>query len=153
MSESAARIKLRQLQATGDRLIESLAVAAYVEAASALELANYDEAMALRSAVHAQFTRLLSGASDDAAGEALTSTSWHDAMAALHTAALADLQTRSRDLVRLTTYTPEAWQPVWYISHRLYGTAAYADEILAMNPHITHPLLVPPGRPLRIVRH
>jgi len=71
----------------------------------------------------------------------------------LYIAALADLQARSRDLVRLTSYTPESWQPVWFISHRLFGTADYADEILDMNPHITHPLLVPPGRPLRIMRH
>ena len=60
---------------------------------------------------------------------------------------------RSRDLVRLTTFTPEAWMPVWVISYRLFGTAEYADDILAMNPHITHPLLVPPGRALRVARH
>jgi prophage DNA circulation protein len=53
----------------------------------------------------------------------------------------------------LTTYTPESWQPVWYVSYRLFGTIAWADEIMAMNPHIRHPLLVPPGKALRIVRH
>jgi prophage DNA circulation protein len=74
-------------------------------------------------------------------------------VAALQTTALKDLQARSRDVVRLTSYTPKAWQPVWYISYFLFGTAAYADEILDLNPHITHPLLVPPGMALRIMRH
>ena len=74
-------------------------------------------------------------------------------MIGLQTAALRDLQQRSRDLVRLTTYTPQAWVPVWQLSFELYGTASYADEILEMNPHIRNPLLVPPGRALRIVNH
>ena len=78
---------------------------------------------------------------------------WHDAMLALLAAGLRDLQERSRDMARLDTWTPQAWMPVWAVSYRLYGTAAYADEILAMNPHIEHPLLVPPGKALRIARH
>ena len=59
----------------------------------------------------------------------------------------------SRDLVRLTTYTPQSWEPAIAISYRLFGTTDYADEIVAMNPHIRHPLLVPPGTPLRILKH
>ena len=74
-------------------------------------------------------------------------------MQALHSTALGDLQARSRDLVRLTTYTPQGWEPVWFISFKLFGTADYADEIMAMNPHVRHPLLAPPGRALRIARH
>lgn len=150
---SAGQLQANALTAASDRLVESLAVAGYVQATAAVELSNYDEAMAMRRAVHEQMVRLIRGAS--AAGPALSlpASSWHAAMQGLHTAALADLQTRSRDLVRLTTYTPEGWQPVWYISYRLFGTVAYANEIMAMNPHIRHPLLVPPGRALRIVRH
>lgn len=150
---SAGQAQISMLAATSDRLVESLAVAAYVQATAAVELANYDEAMAMRQAVHAQMTRLLKTASAAAPAAALPASSWHSAMLGLHTAALADLQARSSDLVRLTSYTPEGWQPVWYISYRLFGTAAYAGEIMAMNPHIRHPLLVPPGRALRIVRH
>jgi prophage DNA circulation protein len=152
-ASSAFRQQLSALTTASDQLIESLASAAYVEATARVELANYDEAMAMRLAVSEQFTRLLSEASAAPASDTMPDTSWHDAMLALHTAALADLQTRSRDLVRLTSYTPQSWQPVWYVSYQLFGTVAYADEILAMNPHIRHPLLVPPGRALRIVRH
>lgn len=151
--DSAARRELAQMTAATDQLFESLATAGFVEAGAAVELAGYDAAIALRRVVHDQCTRLLTEASTQAASPKLTATSWHGAMQALHTAALADLRVRSRDLVRLSSYTPQGWEPVWYISYRVYGTAGYADEILAMNPHIEHPLLVPPGKPLRLVRH
>jgi prophage DNA circulation protein len=152
-ADTAARAQLDALTAAGDRLFESLAVASYVQATASVDLSNYDEALAMRAAVAGQVQRLLVLASQAPAPALLPATNWHDAMLALYTAALADLQSRSRDLVRLTTYTPESWQPVWFISHRLFGTVDYADEILAMNPHIEHPLLVPPGLALRIVRH
>jgi prophage DNA circulation protein len=151
--DSATRAQLARLTAASDQLIEGLATAAWVEAATWAELSNYDDVMAMRNAVSAQLTRLLTDASAAPATDALPDSSWHDAMLALYTSALADLQARSRDLVRLTSYTPQGWEPVWLISYRLFGTADYADEILAMNPHIEHPLLVPPGKALRIVRH
>lgn len=151
--DSATRAQLAGINAASDRLFEGLATAAWVEATTRVDLANYDDAMALRNAISAQCTRLLTLASADTAQDDLPTLSWHDAMLSLYTAALADLQARSRDLVRLTTYTPQGWEPVWLISYKLFGTADYADEILAMNEHIRHPLLVPPGKALRIVRH
>ena len=148
----AERVRLRQLTAAADQLVETLAVAAYVRCTARMELEGYDEAMAMRSAVHAQCVRLLNIASSAPAPGGLPALPWHDAMAALHAAALRDLNTRTRGLGRLSSYMPGAWQPVWYVSYRLYGTAAYADEIMALNPHITHPLLVPPGKALRVVQ-
>ena len=151
--DSVGQQEIEALSAAGDRLIETLAIAAYVQATAAVDLQSYDEAMAMRAAVHGQLVRMMKAGSGSTAAAVTPATSWYDALLVLHGVALADLQARSRDLVRLTSYTPESWQPVWYVSHRLYGTTAYADEILAMNPHIQHPLLVPPGRPLRVVRH
>lgn len=152
-STSTARAQLVQLVAASDQLFETLAVSAYVQAATAVDLQGYDEAMEMRQAINVQCTRLLLSASVAAAPAALTATSWHDAVQALHTAALGDLQARSRELVRLTSYTPAGWESVWLISYKLFGTAEHADEIMLMNPHIRHPLLAPPGKPLRIVRH
>ena len=152
-TNSAARNQQNQLTAAGDQLFETLATSGFVRAVAAAELAGYDQALGLRRTINDQCTRLLLEASSATPPGGLTATSWHTAMQAMHTAALADLQARSRDLVRLTTYTPQGWEPVWYISYKLFGTADYADEILAMNPHIRHPLLVPPGRALRIARH
>ena len=151
--DSAGRARLAGLTSASDRLYQTQATAAWVEANTWADLTSYDEAMALRAATSTQFERLLNLASTDTADDTLPAQSWHDAVLALYTAALTDLQARSRDLVRLTTYTPQAWEPVWLISYKLYGTADHADEILAMNAHIEHPLLVPPGRPLRVVRH
>lgn len=159
IADSPGRQELQRLVAVADRFIETLAVASYVQASTAREFSgesdsvNYDEAMQMRRAVHDQCTRLLVTASEDVAPRAVPTSAWHQAVSALHTAALKDMQTRGRDLVRMTTYTPQAWQPIWYISHRLYGTARYADEIMALNPHIRHPLLVPPGIELRVLRH
>lgn len=152
-TDSTARQQLVRLTAASDQLFESLATASYVRALAATELSGYDEALTLRRAVHEQCTRLLTEASGLSPTKGLSATAWHNAMARLHTAALADLHARSRDLVRLTSYTPTGWEPVWFISYKLFGTVAYADEIMAMNPHIRHPLLVRPGRALRIMRH
>jgi hypothetical protein len=35
----------------------------------------------------------------------------------------------------------------------MYGTPDFADEIQAMNAHITNPLLVPAGVELRLIDH
>lgn len=152
-TDSAARQQLVRLTAASDQLFETLATASYVQVVAATELTAYDEAIALRTVVNNQCTRLLLEGSSLTPPGKLTATSWHDAMRELHSTALADLHARSRDLVRLTTYTPQGWEPIWYISYKLFGTVAYADEIMAMNPHIRHPILVKPGVPLRIVRH
>lgn len=147
-----ARAQLAALTDANDQLVESLALAGWVQAIASAEMSSYDDALALRAQVHAQATRLMLRASARAASGAVPVSSWHDAMMALLTAALADIRDRSRDLARLTTYTPDGWMPVWLVSYKLFGTVAHADEILSMNPHIEHPLLVPPGRPLRIMR-
>ena len=153
VTDSVARKQLNQLTAASDQLFETLATSGYVQAVAGVDLAGYDEALSLRRAINDQCTRLLLEASSATPPGGLTATSWHTAMLAMHSAALGDLQARSQGLVRLTTYTPQGWEPVWLISYKLFGTADYADEILAMNPHIRHPLLVPPGRALRIARH
>ncbi len=77
-------------------------------------------------------------------------TSWHDTIVALQAAALGDLIARSRKLTRLSSYTPPDCVPVWVISYRLFGTASYADQLLDMNPHIQHALLVPANVPMRV---
>lgn len=148
-----ARAQLQALNTASDQLIESLAVSGWVQAVAAMDLTSYDEALALRATLAAQCTRLLLRASNAPASEGLPDSAWHDAMAALLTAGLRDIQARSRNMARMESFTPGAWMPVWAVSYRIFGTAAYADEILALNPHITHPLLVPPGKALRIMRH
>lgn len=143
-------------------LIRQGATIAAAEAVSQIELDNYDEALSMRQTMNDQITALMDEASRQPpapvgpapqAVDAAPVLPPFETMQRLQTAVLTDLQQRSVDLARLTTYTPQTWQPVWYISYRLYGTMQWADEILAMNPGIEHPLLVAPGQTLRVVRH
>lgn len=149
-NSSASIAELAALNAATIELVETLATCAFVEACAAYEMTGYDEALQLRSQLNEQCTRLLTEGSAAAAPTSLPAQSWHDAVVALHSAGLADLQARSSTLTRLSSYTPQAWLPVWVVSYQLYGTVDYAEQILAMNPHITHPLLVPPGVALRV---
>ena len=151
--DTPARKQLAVLNDTIDQLVESLAFAGWVQAIAAADMTSYDDALALRTKANDQAKRLLLRSSTQAASDALPASSWHDAMMACLSASLADVRDRSRDLSRLTTYTPDGWMPVWLVSYRLFGTVAYVDEILDMNPHIAHPLLVPPGKALRVMRH
>lgn len=151
--DSPAQAERERLAGAIDQFMGTIAVAAYVKASTSIEITNYDDGMEMRQAVHDQCTSLLVRASEQPAPAGLPAVAWHATVSALHMASLKDLQSRTRDLVRMTNYTPQAWQPVWWISHRLYGTTAYADEILELNPHIRQPLLVPPGIPLRVMRH
>lgn len=151
--DTPARKQLAALNDASDQLVESLALAGWVQAIAAADMTSYDDALALRAAVNAQATRLMLRSSTQAASDGLPASSWHDAMMAMLSACLADIRDRSRDLARLTTYTPNGWEPVWLVSYKLFGTVAYADEIIDMNPQITHPLLVPPGKALRVMRH
>jgi prophage DNA circulation protein len=151
--DTPARRQLAALNDASDQLVESMALAGWVQAIATTDMTSYDDALALRATVNAQATRLMLRSSTQAASDGLPASSWHDAMMAMLSACLADIRDRSRDLARLTTYTPDGWEPVWLVSYKLFGTVAYADEILDMNPHITHPLLVPPGKPLRLMRH
>lgn len=150
--DGSARAQLARLVSASDQLFETLATCGYVRAAAAVDLAGYDQALSLRRAVNDQCTRLLTEASTRQAPDTLTASAWHGALQQLHSAALADLQARSRGLTGLASYTPTGWEPAIYISYKLFGSADYADEILALNPQVRHPLLCPPGQPLRIVR-
>lgn len=151
--DTAAQKALADLQAQSDRLFETLALAAWVEVVASVDLDGYDQALALRSRVKSQCTGMLMRASHSQASQGLASSSWYDSVTALLGASLNDLLSRSRDLARLTTYTPTHTTSIWLVSYELYGTTEWADEIWSMNPGIEHPMLVPPGRELRVVRH
>jgi len=150
---SSARTNLLTLRGAVNNLINTLAVASYVDVLAQTDLTSYDSTLAMRKAIYDQCTGLLTAASSSSAPASLPSSNWHDAMLALLSAALADLQTRSVNATRLMTWTPQRWMPIWVVSYELYGTTQYADEVMQLNPHITHPLLVPPGRALKVLRH
>lgn len=151
--DTAAQKALAELQAQSDRLFETLATAAWVETVASMDLDGYDQALTLRARIKAQCTSLLMRASSSQASQGLAASSWYDSVTALLGASLNDLLSRSRNLARLTTYTPKHTTSIWLISYELYGTTEWADEVWSMNPAIEHPMLVPPGQELRVVRH
>ncbi|WP_353191958.1 DNA circularization N-terminal domain-containing protein [Pandoraea pnomenusa] len=150
--QTASRQAEAQALKTLEGFVNGVMTIMAVRAVTQIDLDNYDQALALRSDFGQQITELiLASAAEPIGGVGATTT--HDSLVRLKTAVLTDLQARSRDLARLTTYTPESWQPALYVSYRMFGTTRWADEIMAMNPHVRHPLLVPPGTPLRITKH
>lgn len=151
--DSPARRQLAQLNGAVDQLVETLAVAAYVDTLANTDLPSYDQVVGMRQAVAAQCTRLLMRASTSAAPTSLPGSSWHDAIADLLTRSLMDLQSRAGDAAQMSTYTPQAWMPIWVVSYKLYGTTEWVDELMALNPQVRNPVLVPPGKPLRVLRH
>jgi prophage DNA circulation protein len=148
------RVAFNGLNVQVDQLIETLAVSSWVRAISAIEVTSYEEALALRADAHTQITRLLVRASQQAAGVSVSdppALAYHDALSLLLSTALGDVRARTADLVRLSSFTPDGWMPVWLISYQLYDTTQFADQLLALNPHITHPLLAPPGVAMRVL--
>ena len=152
-ADTAARRTQARLDGAVDRLFDTLAVATWVETVADADLPGYEEVQAWRELLHTQCITLLEGASTDQAPAELPTMNWHDAILELMTAGLEDLQTRGRDQARLSSFTPGSTTNIWSLSYDLYGTADWADELMEMNPHITHPMLVPAGKPLKVVRH
>lgn len=138
-----------------DQLVETLATAAWVQAVADMPLDNYDESVRLRLALHAQCVRLLGRAGSLGSGAALAAGAvpYHGAVSGLMSAGLRDLAVRSQDMARMDSFTPQGWTPIWQVSYQLYGSTAYVDELMALNPQVEHAMLAPPGRPLRVARH
>lgn len=153
VAQTPTRKAMQRLDVATDRFFDSLALAAWVESLAGDDMASYDQAVVWRGQLYAAVQKLLTDASTDPASAALPSADWHSALLALLTKGSADLQRRGRDQSRVTQWTPKAWMSIWAISYELYGTAQWADEIADMNPDIDNPLLVPPGKPLRVARH
>lgn len=152
--DTTSRATQARLDGAVDRLFDNLALAAWLETIASVDLPGYDQAQQWRATLFDEGQRLLITASAGPAPEVLPTTNWHDALQELMTAGLADLQTRGRDQARLTTFTPGKTYTIWSLSFELYGTARWADELMEMNPTvIVHPLLVPAGKPLRVVKH
>jgi prophage DNA circulation protein len=151
--DTAARSTLGQLNGACDKLYNTMALAAWVEVVAADDLAGYEDVVAQRKWLHDRCMTMLQAASEAPAALTDPDSSWHDAVLAMLAAALADMMARGADRSRLSAYQPQVCMSVWQLSYLLYGTTDWADELLANNPHIWHPLVVPAGQEVRVVRH
>lgn len=75
----------------------------------------------------------------------------YDALRDVLSALTNHLKSVAGALPELTTFTPAETLPLIVIAYQLYGDATRFDEILARNPQIVNPNLVPAGEPLEIL--
>ncbi len=134
----------RKQQAANQAAVVSLVKrAALIEAsraASQMEFASYNEAIATRDTL-AERLEAEAESSTDAIYATLTD---------LRIAVIRDITARGADLSRVVQYTPGATLPALVVAHQLYGDASKADEIVARN-HIRHPGFVVGGQPLEVL--
>ena len=150
LTDSAVRQELGRIGDAGDLFLQCLGTAALAQVCAAAQWEDTTAALDMRRRLHAHCLALLQQA--NMAPAELPGSDWYTACMRMHTAILDDFAARSNISQQHTTVTLQTWTPVWKLSYDLYGSADYADEILAANPVIKHPLLVPPGKPLRVVK-
>ncbi len=100
---------------------------------------SFDDAVAVRDLVYDAIELELLTAPDPV----------YVALAAVRVATVADIAARGLDLTRLSTITLLESVPAIVLSHRLYGTTIYADELVERN-NVLNPLVMPGGIPLEV---
>lgn len=103
---------------------------------------SYDQAAAVRDALLTQIDALI----DEAPDEIFL------ALRELRVAFVEHMQAHGVRLSRVTSLTIGDSLPVLVVAHRLYGSAALADDIAARNG-VRHPLFVPSGAVLEVLAH
>lgn len=80
-------------------------------------------------------------AEDFAAGR-FNNTAWR-ALTAMHAACVRDLTARARPLPRIASYSFGTRMPLLTLANRLFGDAGRAEQLLAENRDVVHPLFMP----------
>ncbi|WP_025916138.1 DNA circularization protein [Herminiimonas sp. CN] len=132
-------------QAAVFALVARCAVVEAVRSSIYLPFASTDESVAVRDTLYEALDALMLDA-PDAVYAAL-----HD----LRSAMVRDITARGADLAQLSKMTLPASAPAQVLSYRLYGSGAYAAELVERNQAaatVLHPLFVPGGSPLEVRR-
>lgn len=137
--DTPSRIAERSNRANMLIAMRSSALAAAAETAAN---ASYDSANEAREVLDG-LVSALTGLSDYTVDGVEPDVTVYDALRDLIAALTAQLTAVAGSLSELTTYTPPDTLPALVVAYGLYGDANRADEILARNPHIVHPLFVP----------
>lgn len=140
------RVRQKNNQNALTRMVSALAVVEWVELSSYAQFESFQAAVELRAELSNTIKQVLFEYGD-------VGTRTKNALWDLHTHMMRDLAKRSQSFGRVSDYQPEHTEPLIAISYRLYDSTAYASELLANNPHIEHPLLVPAGHPIKVVNH
>lgn len=149
-ANQVAHASLERQTAVMTWYLQNLGAAALVQVCAASSWGDAVAARAMRGRLHRLLLDLLHAA--HGSNDAADGGDWYAACLRMHGAMLADFAERASLAQQHATVTLHASMPVWRLSYDLYGTPEHADEILAANPAIEHPLLVPAGVALRVVR-
>lgn len=142
---SADRAAQARTQAAIIRLVKASFAAAMADAAADAEFATVDEASAVSSAICALVDDVLAHLPEDASQEAA-----RQALVALRVASCRQLDSAVADLPRLQAHTPIGTICALVLAQQLYGDAARAQEIIAIN-RLPSPLFVQGGVPIQVL--
>gem|GEM_PF-3795313 len=138
----------RQQAANQAALFAVIARCAVVEAVRSsiyLPFASADESVAVRDTLYDALDTLMLDAPDG------VYAALHD----LRSAMVRDITARGADLARLSKITLPGSVPALVLSYKLYGSGAYAEELIGSNQAaatVMHPLFMPGGSPLEVRR-
>ena len=121
-------------------LVEQTALIESARAASDIEFASFDEAIAVRDEL------------DDALDEQMlvADDNTYRALNDMRVAMIHDISTRSADLAKTVNFTPKATLPALVVAHHLYGDATQENTIIDRNP-IRHPGFITGGEVLEVL--
>jgi prophage DNA circulation protein len=133
----------RQMTQNADALssfVRGSALSASARIAAATDWAVYDDAIAMRGTLAADF---------DGEIAVTESSTLFRALADLRSATVQAISAAAQDTPALTTVTPPDTIPAAVLAYQLYGDALRADEIVARNG-VLHPGFVP-STPLKVL--
>lgn len=146
-----ARVRQADNQSAMTGLTRRAALVEAARVASRVEIATYDEAVALRD-------DLAERLDDEAAGignavpAPVVAESVYQALTALRVAMVRDLTARAITAPRVSRVTLPSTLPALVAAYRIHGDATRADELVARNGRLVrHPGFVPGGTPLEVL--
>lgn len=123
-----------------DRLVKVTSLAVAAEAATEVEYATFQDAVATRTQVLTALENAITTMPDEIKSQ----------LHPLRTAMIRFYRADSADLSRIVSVEIPATLPALVVAHNLYGDATRAAEIVSRN-RLPHPGFVPGGRPLEVL--
>lgn len=129
-------LQFAQLTAIAATLMRRAAAISLARASADYVPSSYQDAVSIRDTVSDALDNVILEAGD------LFDDTSYEALLALQTAVITDLNTRGGNLAQIVNRTFGAQQPALVLAYRLYQDATRADDIIARNNPV-HPAFLP----------